>query len=209
MRMSKASFGSGMVARSLPLALGFLLLAAALAGCAMASDGTVSAYVKDTASTDFREVHLVVTGVSIHQSSDGNGTAGWMQVFSGAGTDVDLMNASGAKAAFLGESGLPAGKYQQVRLTASSAYGIGMDGARVAIALPAKELKVVKGFKVEAGKETQLVLDIDLEKSLKEGKDGWELKPVIGKLYSALKEKQAKPAAGSVAAVDLGDDAAA
>ncbi|HUR63419.1 MAG TPA: DUF4382 domain-containing protein [Candidatus Thermoplasmatota archaeon] len=197
-----------MVARPPSLALGLLLLAAALAGCASASDGTASAYVKDAAPAGFREVHLVITGVSIHQSSDGNSSAGWTQVFSGAGTDVNLMNASGAKAAFLGESGLPAGKYQQVRLTASSAYGVGMDGARIAIALPAKELKVVKGFKVEAGKETQLVLDVDLEKSLKEGKDGWELKPVIGKLYSALKEKGAKPSAGSVAAVDLRDDAA-
>jgi hypothetical protein len=206
--MSKPSFGSGMVERPLPLALGFLLLAAALAGCASASDGTASAYVKDAASTSFREVHLVITGVSIHQSSDGNATAGWTQVFSGSGTDVNLMNTSGAKAAFLGESGLPAGKYQQVRLTASSAYGIGTDGARVAIALPAKELKVVKGFKVEAGKETQLVLDLDLEKSLKEGKDGWEFKPVIGKLYAALKEKADKPAAGHVGDVDLKDDAA-
>lgn len=195
------------------MALRLSLLAACLAaafvlpGCASDGDGTASFYVKDAATDEFREVHLVITQVSIHQSG-GNESSGWKVLFTGS-QDVDLLNTTGAKAAFLGEAGLAAGKYQQLRLTASSAYGITMDGNRTDIGLPDKELKVNKGFTVEAGQETQLILDIDLDKSVKEKGDGWEFKPVIGKLYAAKGDKEAKPAAGTVETVALEDDAAA
>lgn len=185
-----------------------LFLIGALAGCAASGDSTASAYVKDSVSTTFREVHLVITSVSIHESSDGNETSGWKDLFSGPATDVNLMNASGSKAFFLGRADLAAGKYQQMRIQASNAFGIDMAGANVAISLPNKDLKVVKGFKLEPGKETQLVLDIDLEKSLKQSKDGsWEFKPVIGKLYAGIKEKGDKPDAGEVKELELKDDA--
>jgi len=183
------------------------LLVTALAGCSSGGDGSASAYVKDATSDTFSQVHLVITQVSIHQSSDGNATAGWVVLFSGS-VHVDLMNTTGTKAAFLGQASLPAGKYQQMRITASEAFGIDKTGAHVAIGLPNKELKVVKGFKVESGKETQLVLDIDLEKSLKQKGTEWEFKPVIGKLYAAVKDKADKPEAGKIGDVDLKDDAA-
>jgi hypothetical protein len=199
--------------RSIQLAS--LFLVAALAGCAASSDSSASAYIKDAPQTlTFKEVHLVITKVSIHQSASGNGTgddnstAGWKELFSGSGTDVNLMNATGNKAFFLGSADLDSGKYQQMRITASSAYGINLAGSRVAIDLPEKELKVVKGFKLEAGKQTQLVLDIDLEKSLKQRTDTtWEFKPVIGKLYAGIKEKGDKPKDGELKDVDLKDDA--
>ncbi|HUR61624.1 MAG TPA: DUF4382 domain-containing protein [Candidatus Thermoplasmatota archaeon] len=197
-----------MVAPRLAFSLACMFLVGALAGCAADGDSTASAYVKDSVSTSFREVHLVITGVSIHQSGGGNETSGWKDLFNGPGTDVNLMNASGSKAFFLGRTDLAAGKYQQMRIQASSAYGIDMAGAHVAISLPDKDLKVVKGFKLEAGKETQLVLDIDLEKSLKQDKSGaWEFKPVIGKLYAGIKEKGDKPSGGELKDVDLKDDA--
>ncbi len=185
----------------------FVFVLTALAGCSSGGDGSASVYVKDAVSNDFREVHLVITQVSIHQSSDGNESAGWKVLFSG-NVDVNLMNATGTKAAFLGQADIPSGKYQQMRITASSAYGIDNSGARVEIGLPNKELKVVKGFKVESDKETQLVLDIDLEKSIKAKGTGWEFKPVIGKLYAAIKDKSDKPQAGKIGDVDLKDDAA-
>ncbi|MES2154072.1 MAG: DUF4382 domain-containing protein [bacterium] len=196
-----------MKGRRLAIPCVLLFLLAALSGCSSGGDGTASAYVKDAVSNDFREVHLVITQVSIHQSAGGNETAGWKVLFSGS-VDVNLMNASGTKAAFLGQADVPAGKYQQMRIMASSAYGITTSGARVTIGLPNNDLKVVKGFKVDSGKETQLVLDLDLEKSLKQKGADWEFKPVIGKLYAAIKDKSDKPAAGKIGDVDLKDDAA-
>ncbi len=196
-----------MATRTFALPIATLFLIVALAGCSSGGDGSASVYVKDAVTDDFSAVHLVITKVSIHQSSSGNETAGWKVLFSGS-QDVNLMNATGTKAAFLGAADMTPGKYQQMRIEASSAYGTDTSGAQVAIALPNKELKVVKGFKIEAGKETQLVLDIDLEKSLKESKSGWEFKPVIGKLYAAIKDKSDKPESGKIGDVELKDDAA-
>lgn len=186
-----------------------ILVASLLAGCAATGDSSASAYIKDAPTTlTFKEVHLVITQVSIHQSSNGNDTAGWKVLFSGSGTDVNLMNATGSKAFFLGSADLDSGKYQQMRIQASSAHGVNLAGQNVAIDLPNKDLKVVKGFKLEAGKQTQLVLDIDLEKSLKQRGDGsWEFKPVVGKLYAGIKEKGNQPRAGELKEVELKDDA--
>lgn len=196
---------------SLALMTACVMLVTALAGCAGSGQGSASVYVKDAPTDTFSEVHLVITKVVIHQSSSGNntdenGTAGWKTLFEGS-VDVDLLNTTGAKAAFLGEAGLPAGKYQQLRLEASSAYGIKKDGTRVDIDLPVKELKVVRGLRVEADKETQIVIDIDLEKSLQEGKNGYAFKPVLGKLTAGIKEKSEKPTPGTVETVNQTDDA--
>lgn len=232
-----------MVRKAPPVAL--LLVAAvaavALAGCSSSTTsggggsgstsggtGSASAYVKDKPSDDFREVHIVLTQVSVHRSggSDGNETsnttatgtatgvsttvgnatvsasatasgtvsgstapeAGWIVVFSdAAGVDVDLMNATGAKAAFLGEADLSAGHYQQVRITVKSAYGVHANGTRDNITVSSGTVKAVKSFDVEAGKETRLTVDLDLERSLhQQGNGEWRLSPVVGKVSSAV-----------------------
>lgn len=130
----------------------------------------------------------VSASATVSPSSGPANEAGWTVLFtSAAGVDIDLLNTTGAKAAFLGEADLPAGHYQQIRLTILSAYGIKDDGSRVNITVSSGTLKVVKGFEVEEGMETRITLDIDLEKSLKQqGNGDYRMTPVIGKTSTAV-----------------------
>lgn len=216
-----------MAPKALPVAL---LIALALAGCSSSTSddggspssgsGSASAYVKDSPSNDFKEIHLVFTQVSVHRSADSNGTgnttatgvsttvanttvsasasanatatatqeAGWIVVFSDAtGVDVDLLNTTGAKAAFLGEADLAAGHYQQVRITVRSAYGVHENGTHEDITVSSGTVKSVKSFEVESGKETRITIDLDLDHSLhQQGNGHWRLTPVIGKTSAAV-----------------------
>jgi hypothetical protein len=216
-----------------------LALAAALAGCTTPASeddggspggqGSVSAYVKDAPSDDFREVHLVFTQVQVHRSSGGgnetdstatgtatgistavgnttvtasvNATAtsadtqgaGWITVFSDpAGVDVDLLNTTGARAAFLGEADLSAGRYQQIRVTVEEAYGVDHNGTRHDITVSGGTVRSVRPFEVEPGQETRLTVDIDLDRSLRQQGNGqWRLTPVIGQTFTAVVEDEA------------------
>lgn len=180
-----------------------------LAGCASGS-GEASAYVKDAPAGDWDAIHLTFTEVSVHSSGDGNSSTGWHTLFSdAAGVTVDLLNTTGARAAFLGESGLPAGKYQQLRIKATKAHGVTTSGEGIDIALPQGELKLNKAFRVEAGKETRLVIDFDLDRAVQQKGSGWEFKPVVGKVYAQVVEDGQTPAKGEVKDVDLEDDASA
>ena len=195
--------------RSYAIIIGTVLIAAAFAGCASNSnDGYASAYVKDAPTATWKSVTLNFTEISVHQSS-GNETQGWRTLFSDThGASVDLLNASGTKAAFLGEAGLPAGHYQQIRIAATSAWGIDLAGVAHTIQVPDKQpLRITKSFKVDGGKETQLIIDIDLEKALELKNGSWEFKQKIGKVYAHVKDHSTKPTKGEVGNVDLTDDA--
>ena len=128
-------------------------------------------------------VNATVSGSANATTSGSASEAGWIVLFSDAsGVDVDLLNTTGARAAFLGEADLDAGHYQQVRVTVKEAYGIDHDGERVNITVSSGTLRSVKSFEVEADEETRITIDIDLEKSLRQTGNGqWRLTPVIGK----------------------------
>lgn len=119
--------------------------------------------------------------------------AGWIVLFSDAsGVDVDLLNTTGARAAFLGEADLEAGRYQQIRMTVKEAYGIDHDGERVNITVSSGTLRSVKSFEVDADQETRITIDIDLEKSLHQTGNGqWRMTPVIGKTSAAVVDDDA------------------
>ena len=116
-------------------------------------------------------------------TTSGSPGAGWVTLYSDPqGVDIDLLNTTGARAAFLGEEDLAAGHYQQLRMTIASAYGITQDGENVTIEVSSGTLKSVRGFDVQAGKETRITVDLDLEKSLHEqGSGHWRMTPVIGR----------------------------
>lgn len=162
--------------------LSILLLAtASLAGCVGDGAGSASIYVKDAATDDFDEIHVVFTAVLVHAAGNDTEDGSWLTIWENStGRDIDLLDLSGDRAAFLGEADLDAGKYTQIRIEATQAYGI-QDGTRVAIELVNPTLKVVRSFDIEAGKETQIVLDFDLDRSVKENPQGWRMTPVIGK----------------------------
>lgn len=163
---------------------------AALSGCVGSDSGTASFYVKDAPTNEFDEIHVVFNKITVHKAGDdagnetGNETeSGWITVYENAtGQDVDLLNASGNKAVFLGEADLEAGKYTQIRIYAESAYGV-IDGEEIPINLANGVLKVVKSFNV-GDSETRIVLDFNLDKSVKQAGGAWKMTPVIGKTYA-------------------------
>ncbi len=108
--------------------------------------------------------------------------AGWLQIVSDSqGIDVDLLNATGTRAAFLGEANLSAGTYTQIAVVVEEAYGIDNDGSQVSITVPSGIGRVVQSFEVQADQETRIILDLDLDRALAESDDqGWQLAPVFG-----------------------------
>jgi hypothetical protein len=163
-----------------------LVALALLAGCAGDNGaGSASIYVKDAVTDDFDEVHVVFTEVRVHAA----GNDSWMLVWQNqTGADVDLLAASGDLAVFLGEAELAAGRYTQVRINATEAYGI-KDNETIPITLTNPSLKVVRSFEIEDGEETRIVLDFDLEQSLhQQGQGGWRMTPVIGKTFVEVVE---------------------
>ncbi len=140
------------------------------------------------------EIHVVFTKIEVHAAggdADANSTssAGWKVLFEdSAGVDVDLLNVTGTQAAFLGEASLAAGKYTQLRITVASAHGV-QDGNDVAITVSSGTLKFNRPFDVDAEKETRLVIDVDLDKSLNQSGSGtWRMTPVVGSVSATVVE---------------------
>ncbi|MFA5943399.1 MAG: DUF4382 domain-containing protein [Candidatus Thermoplasmatota archaeon] len=210
-----------------------LSLAFLLAGCSSSGgDGSASVYVKDAPTDEFDEIHVVFTKVEVHAAGDDgddaddsedsttddnetdgdddNSTAGWRTLFEdSAGVDVDLLNASGTHAAFLGEADLPAGKYTQLRITVTEAYGID-NGTRVPITVSSGTLKLNHPFDVEEAAETRIVLDIDLDRSLhQQGGGAWRMTPVVGSVEAEEvdDEESGEDASEEGEIEDLEDDA--
>lgn len=108
--------------------------------------------------------------------------AGWIELAADPdGIDVNLLNATGTQAAFLGEANLSAGLYTQIAVVIDDAYGIDEDGERVEITVPSGIGRVVRSFNVSAGDETQIIIDLELDRALTESGQGWKLTPVFGK----------------------------
>lgn len=168
--------------------------------------GTMTAYVKDQPTDEFSEIWIRFDTVTVHRAgedgnetdgnqTDGNETDGneteegtWVTVFDG-NRAIDLLRFSeeGSKA-FLGGDELEAGRYTQIRVNVTEAWGIrASDGENVTITVAQTEAKVVRTFVVEANATTQVVIDLDLDRSLVrqggpqgQGGGSWRMTPVIG-----------------------------
>ena len=158
---------------------------------AVAGNGTSTATATSTSTV---VANTTVTAAANATATVGTGgEAGWITLFSdAAGVDIDLLNTTGARAAFLGEADLAAGNYQQIRMVVKEAYGIDHDGQRVEITVSSGTLRSVRSFTVEADRETRVTIDIDLEKSLRETGNGqWRMTPVIGKTTAQVVDDEA------------------
>jgi hypothetical protein len=108
--------------------------------------------------------------------------AGWIPIAEDENPiDVNLLNATGAQAAFLGEANLSAGQYTQIAIVVDDAYGIDDEGERVDVTVPSGVGRIVESFEVASGEETRIVLDLDLDRAMTEANGDWKLTPVFGK----------------------------
>lgn len=106
----------------------------------------------------------------------------WEVLELGEQTKFDLLTLQNGKTAELGLATLPAGKYGQIRVKLDAAE-IVVKGETMALKVPSgmqSGLKIVGGFEVAAGTQTEIIVDFDAGLSVKyvEG-NGWMMKPVI------------------------------
>lgn len=176
--------------------------------------GSMTTYVKDAPTDEFEEIWITFAEVRVHYAGNGseanatgnetNGTdeGRWLTAFNGT-RSVDLLrfNETGAKA-FLGAADVPVGRYTQIRVNVTEAYGIDENGTRSNITVSSGTAKIVRPWTVSAnGTTAQVTIDLNLDRSLhKQGggsaqgqgqgqgqADGdrqtsWRLTPVIGKV---------------------------
>lgn len=115
-------------------------------------------------------------------SDDSNGCNGsWMTVVEDPGI-FDLLQLRDGVTAPLGISDLPVGRYGQLRMVVSAAE-LDAGGQTHAVTIPSGASSGIKfkgGFELLEGHSTQLTIDFDAEKSLRENPGtGWMMLPVL------------------------------
>jgi len=188
-----------------PLRLLALSSALALAACGGGGDGsssssssssssntgTLSVSMTDAPACGFDHVFVTVDKVRVHTdpNADVNGT-GWVDVTVSPARRIDLVSLTNGVLTNLGQTPLPAGTYQQIRLVlvpngagapANSVVPTG--GAEQALDTPSavqSGIKINRPFTVAANTLSDLVLDFDACKSVvTRGNGSFGLKPVV------------------------------
>src|SRR5512147_119535 len=79
--------------------------------------GTLRVALTDAPSCGFDEVNVTVQKVRVHQSSNaGDGDTGWSEVVLNPARKINLLDLTNGVLAELGQTELPAGTYNQLRL---------------------------------------------------------------------------------------------
>lgn len=166
------------------LAIGFVM-ALALSGCGGSGEtssgsgpyGGLSVYLTDAPTDEVSSVNVAITGLKIKQSGSSVERSILDQT-----KIIDLLTLQNARELLVTAS-VQAGSYQfiEINLDENQSHVIlRSDGSRQPIKIPSEEIKVLGGFTVQEGTQTNLVLDFDADKSLvKLGDGSWLLKPVI------------------------------
>jgi hypothetical protein len=179
--------------------------------------GTLSVKLTDAPACGYDHVWVTVTKVRVHKSDTaGDSDPGWSEVLvDPAKSRIDLLGLQNGVLADLGQTALPEGRYQQVRLVLADNKDVAganqlvltSDKSVVNLDTPSAQqsgLKLKHGFDVAAGTEVDLVLDFDACKSIvKAGNSGkYNLKPVVsvipilvGSIAGAVDPEAARAAA--------------
>ncbi len=154
-----------------------------------AKTGKLSLSITDKQVEGIEELHVTITAVEIHkagatgdENSNGNSNRGdnssWI-LFSEEEKTFDLMQLKSSEGLkeVLGEKELEVGKYTQIRLTVKEVKAK-INGEEFDVEVPSDKLKIVHGFEIKEGEETELIIDFSPE-SVISANGGYKLKPVI------------------------------
>ncbi|MEK6975945.1 MAG: DUF4382 domain-containing protein [Candidatus Thermoplasmatota archaeon] len=190
--------------RTFAIAAVALLTAFVLAGCATDEEegtGRVSFAVTDAPTDDYSYVNVTFSRAAIHRSgdggdSDGNETedgnetadddgagAGWITIVNTTRT-VDLLALHRNNTAeTLGFADIEAGHYQQIRFYVDAVTAVKKsDGSTVTMTVPSGVIKTSGSFTVEAGGNTTITVEIDLDQSIRCNNQGCRFTPHIGRV---------------------------
>ena len=106
------------------------------------------------------------------------GDSAWLDVVDEEIT-FDLLSLQGGVTAELGLAELAEGNYGQIRLHMSAASVV-VDDEEFELTLPSGVLRLVGGFALEAGMQTEITLDFDAAQSVRHNNgQGWMIQPVV------------------------------
>jgi hypothetical protein len=174
------------------LSVSTVLVACGGGGESSDGSGTLRLALTDAPACGFDRVDVTVQKVRVHKSgSASEGDDGWSEVVLQPPKRVDLLSLTNGALAELGQTSLPAGKYNQMRFVlkpndaanplANSVTPTG--GSETAVSTPSgaqSGLKMNVGIEVEANTVADFALDFDTCRSvIRLGNSGYLLKPVI------------------------------
>jgi len=156
--------------------------------------GTLKVSMTDAPACGFDHVFVTVNRVRVHTSANADpGASGWVNIDVTPARKIDLLSLTNGVLSTLGQTALPAGNYQQIRLVLDPNNGAGSAAlANSVVPTGASEqtldtpsavqsgIKINRPFTVASGTLTDLVLDFDACKSVvKRGNGSYGLKPVV------------------------------
>ena len=172
--------------------------AALLAGCGgggggATPEGTLRMALTDAPSCGYDNVFVTIDRVRVHQDgSAGDSAGGWREIVLQTPRRVDLLELTNGLLEELGQTRLPAGRYNQIRLVLAENTGSQplanavkpTGSALVPLRTPSAQqsgLKLQTAFDVGAEQTADLVLDFDACRSvvLAGGSGNYNLKPVL------------------------------
>lgn len=162
------------------------------------STGTLNVSMTDAPACGFDHVFVTVDRVRVHSdpNADANGS-GWTDVTVSPARKIDLLSLTNGVLTTLGQTPLPTGTYQQIRLVlvangagapANSVVPTG--GTEQTLDTPSavqSGIKIIRPFTVAPNTLTDLVLDFDACKSIvTRGNGTFGLKPVVTAVPTAV-----------------------
>lgn len=168
------------------------LLAACGGGGGDPSTGTLKVALTDAPACGFDEVNVTVSKVRVHRNSTaGEGDSGWSEIVLSPARKINLLDLTNGVLEDLGQTTLPTGTYNQMRLVLAPNTGaaplsnsvVPTNGTETALDTPSavqSGIKLNGDFEVVEGGTTELALDFDACKSIvNRGNGSYGLKPVI------------------------------
>ncbi|RQS11395.1 DUF4382 domain-containing protein [Burkholderia sp. Bp9002] len=173
------------------------IVSLALVGCGGGDDGggtqtgTLHVAMTDAPACGFDHVFITVSQVRVNMNSNaGDNDGGWSTVTLPTPQKIDLLSLTNGALADLGQTALPAGQYQQVRLVLAQNQGntlansvVPTGGSEQPLATPSATqsgYKIISPFTVQPNTLVDLVLDFNACKSIvQRGNGSYALKPVV------------------------------
>jgi len=155
--------------------------------------GTLRVSLTDAPACGYDHVYVTVSRVRVHASSSAaEGDGGWADITLSPAQRIDLLALTNGVLYTLGQTALPAGTYQQMRLVLAENSAaaplanavVPTGGVETALDTPSAQqsgLKMQANIQVPAGNTLDVVIDFDACKSVvRRGNSGqYNLKPVL------------------------------
>lgn len=121
--------------------------------------GMLKLSLTDQPINGLKEVWVTITNIEVHKDS-----GAWIS-FDATGDSVDLLTLKNREQV-LQSHPLDPGSYTGIRLDVTEGHIIESDDTRCDLKIPSSKIEIPLNFKIDQGKETDMVLDFNADKSV-------------------------------------------